>query len=100
MDTLIGAGILFVGFLAGVVVHAWAWGGRFVKRPQAQRRDDENDRLRALLAEARKDAEWNRRWMMNEDLAAAPEAYRSMPQVGTVPFDPKELRGKGDSFQR
>ena len=99
IEALVGAGILLVGFLAGVLVHAWAWGGRFVRRPQVQKRDEETERLREALAEARKDAEFHRRWVMGEEIHAGPEGYTGVPAVGKVPFSPKDLRGKGNSFQ-
>ena len=99
MDAFAGAAIFAFGAFAGAALHAWAWGGRFVRGKTPPRRDEETERLRAALAEARKDAEFHRRWVMGEEIQAAPEQFVGAPSVGKVPFNPKDLRGKGSSFQ-
>jgi len=96
METLIGAGIFAAGAVLGALLHAWAWGGRFVKRPAAPRRPDVPSPLQEALDEQRKLAEFNRRWLMGEDLEPGQEDLRGH---GSAKFDPKELRGKG-SFQK
>ena len=51
METLIGAGILLVGVASGVLLHAWAWGGRFVKRPVRPTRPDVPSPLQEAMDE-------------------------------------------------
>lgn len=98
METLIGAGILLVGVVVGVVLHAWAWGGRFTRRAQAPPKADAHlAALREAAAEQRRLAEWNRQWIDGGYEPPRPEPMGGNP-VGTVPFDPRDLRGKG-SFQ-